>query len=82
LLGYISKGITLGGKGQLRDAMEALDLGFTFSNSDSMVIDLLLLVKVRDDILIPTENFNVVYRRPSHFLMRVITMRQCDEFKT
>jgi len=81
-LGYISKGITLGGKGQLRDAMEALDLGFTFSNSDSMVIDLLLLVKVRDDILIPTENSNVVYRRPSHFSMQVITMRECDEFKT
>jgi len=50
-LGYISKGISLCGKGQLSDAMEAFDLGFVFSNGDAMVMNLLLLIKVPGSIL-------------------------------
>ncbi|KAG1855162.1 WD40-repeat-containing domain protein [Suillus subalutaceus] len=45
LMGCISKGIALCGKGQLWDAMEAFDLAFTFATHDSMTTNLLLLIK-------------------------------------
>ncbi|KAG0700213.1 hypothetical protein DFH29DRAFT_1056384 [Suillus ampliporus] len=45
LAGYISKGIALCGKGQVRDARTAFDLAFMFTNEDSKIIHFLLLVK-------------------------------------
>lgn len=45
LTGCISKGIALGGKGNLRDSMQAFDLAFTFANEDSKIIIFLLLIK-------------------------------------
>ncbi|KAG2117045.1 uncharacterized protein F5147DRAFT_768429 [Suillus discolor] len=45
LMGCISKGIALCGKGQVWNAMEAFDLAFTFATHDSMTINLLLLIK-------------------------------------
>ncbi|KAG1789035.1 uncharacterized protein HD556DRAFT_828571 [Suillus plorans] len=45
LMGCISKGIALCGKGQVWNAMEAFDLAFTFAIHDSMTINLLLLIK-------------------------------------
>jgi len=44
-MGYISKGISLSGKEQLK-AMEAFDLAFVFSDREPITIDLLLLIKV------------------------------------
>jgi hypothetical protein len=34
-MGYISKGIALSGKKQVRDAKRAFDLAFTFADADS-----------------------------------------------
>src|SRR6267154_2822242 len=45
LTGYISKGIALCGKMQFQDAMQAFDLAFMFTNSDSKTIHFILLIK-------------------------------------
>ncbi|OAX41551.1 hypothetical protein K503DRAFT_797882 [Rhizopogon vinicolor AM-OR11-026] len=45
LAGYVSKGIALCGKKQLRDAMNAFDIAFMFANEHSNTILLLLLIK-------------------------------------
>jgi len=83
-LGYISRGISLCGKGQLSDAMEAFDLGFVFSNGDAMVMNLLLLIKVPGSIfdqLVITYNSRL-HSRLSYFSMQTTTMKQFGEFKT
>ncbi|KAG1882428.1 hypothetical protein F4604DRAFT_425327 [Suillus subluteus] len=45
LIGYISKGIALCGKGHVRDARTAFNLAFIFTNEDTKTIYFLLLVK-------------------------------------
>ncbi|KAG1726991.1 uncharacterized protein EDB91DRAFT_899902 [Suillus paluster] len=45
LTGYISKGIALCGKGQIRDARTAFDVASIFTNEDSKTIHFLFLVK-------------------------------------
>ncbi|KAG2346897.1 hypothetical protein BDR05DRAFT_756686, partial [Suillus weaverae] len=45
LIGCISKGIALGGKGNIRDSIQAFDLAFTFANEDPKIIVFLLLIK-------------------------------------
>lgn len=47
LTGCISKGIALGGKGNIRDSIQAFDLAFTFANEDPKIIIFLLLIKAR-----------------------------------
>ncbi|KAG0708661.1 hypothetical protein DFH29DRAFT_427152 [Suillus ampliporus] len=45
LTGYISQGIALCGKGQVRDARIAFDLASMFTNEDSKIVHFLLLIK-------------------------------------
>ncbi|KAG2358956.1 quinon protein alcohol dehydrogenase-like superfamily [Suillus spraguei] len=45
LLGYISKGIALYGKGQIRDARKAFDFAFVSANGDSRTAYFLFLIK-------------------------------------
>jgi len=45
-MGYISKGLALCGKQQMRDAMAAFDLAFTFTNADPKTTHFLFLIKV------------------------------------
>ncbi|KAG0695826.1 hypothetical protein DFH29DRAFT_1005099 [Suillus ampliporus] len=45
LIGCLSKGIALCGKGQFQDAMKAFDLAFMFVDGDSNITHLLLLIK-------------------------------------
>lgn len=45
LLGYISKGIALCGKGQIQDAMKAFDFAFVSANGDSKMAHFLFLIK-------------------------------------
>ncbi|KAG2160226.1 uncharacterized protein EDB93DRAFT_1217741 [Suillus bovinus] len=51
LTGYISKGIALGGKKQVWDAIRAFDLASMFTNGDLNANHLLLLIKVGSMIL-------------------------------
>jgi hypothetical protein len=46
LLGYISKGIALCGKGLVREARAAFDVASMFTNQDSITNHFLLLIKV------------------------------------
>jgi hypothetical protein len=46
-MGYISKGIALCGKKQIRDANKAFDLAFTFADGESKTIYFLFLAKAR-----------------------------------
>ncbi|KAG0703991.1 hypothetical protein DFH29DRAFT_1039962 [Suillus ampliporus] len=45
LTGYISKGIALCGKKQVRDARTAFDVAFMFANEDSKITHLIILIK-------------------------------------
>jgi len=45
LMGYISKGIALCGKKQVRDAKRAFDVAFTFTDGDSKTIHFLFMIK-------------------------------------
>jgi tetratricopeptide (TPR) repeat protein len=45
LIGYISKGIALCGKGHIRDARAAFDVAFMYTNQDPQIVHLLLLIK-------------------------------------
>ncbi|KAG0705636.1 hypothetical protein DFH29DRAFT_996722 [Suillus ampliporus] len=49
LMGYVSKGIALCGKKQVREARTAFDLAFMFADEDSKIIHLLLLIKAYQD---------------------------------
>jgi hypothetical protein len=44
-MGYISKGIALCGKKQVRDAKRGFDLAFAFANGDSRTNHLLFIIK-------------------------------------
>jgi hypothetical protein len=44
-MGYISKGIAMCGKKQVRDAKQAFDLAFAFANGDSKTNHVLLIIK-------------------------------------
>ncbi|KAG1747253.1 uncharacterized protein EDB91DRAFT_1345292 [Suillus paluster] len=46
LIGYISKGIALCGKGQVQDARTAFNIAFMFTNEESKIIHFLLLIQV------------------------------------
>ncbi|KAG2147811.1 WD40-repeat-containing domain protein [Suillus bovinus] len=62
LAGYVSKGIALCGKKQVREAMTEFDLAFTSTNGDSLTTQFLFLIKVE-----------VV--RPSHCSMQELAAR-------
>jgi hypothetical protein len=47
LIGYISKGIALCGKGHVREARAAFDVASMFTHQDSTASHFLLLIKVR-----------------------------------
>jgi hypothetical protein len=52
-MGYVSKGIALCGKEQIRDAMASFDLAFIFSDHERVTADFLLAIKVINfDILV------------------------------
>jgi hypothetical protein len=46
LIGFISKGIALCGKGHIQNARAAFDVAFMYTNQDSETIHFLLLIKV------------------------------------
>jgi hypothetical protein len=51
LLGYISKGIALCGKQQVREAMTEFDLAFTSTDGDSKTTLFLFLIKVGKSLI-------------------------------